>query len=84
MSLTVPITTADMSSGVTGYAPVSNNPPSMSATSSVVGGGTPVFGAQIGTPNNNISFGAAGWIAFGVILIYLLDRWGFRFAHVPV
>lgn len=85
MSLTVPITTADMTGGTTGYIPA---PEQMSA-----GGhgsvsnpmlGMPGISASVSSGSNNVSFAAAGWIAFGVIGLIALHQWGFRFAHVPL
>lgn len=77
MSLTVPITTAQMSSGVSGY---SATPEQM--TTGVIH--PPSVSASVASANNSISFAAAGWIGVGVLGIWALHKWGFRFAHVPV
>lgn len=77
MSLTVPITTAQMSSGVTGY---SGTPEQM--TTGVAQ--PPSVSASVSAGSNAVAFGAAGWVGAGAVVIYLLYKWGFRFAHVPV
>lgn len=80
MSLTVPITNSQMQSGISGFSP----PPSTGyAQSSMLNTG-PTVNASVGTESNHISFSAAGWIIFAVLLLFALDQWGFQFAHVPV
>lgn len=76
MSLTVPITTSEMHSGVSGY---SATPEQM--TTKVA---SPAIGASVSAANNSISFAAAGWIAFGLGLVYAVHKMGFRHTHVPV
>ena len=73
MSLVVPVTNTEMMSGVSSYSPTPSAAPAV-----------PGVSASVGTANNYVSFAAAGFVAFGVALVWALHVWGFRFAHVPV
>lgn len=79
MSLTTPITNADVSMGGqgSGYAPVPTEQPQFS------GGGSPslAVGAKVGS--QSVAFWAAGWLVLGILGVWALHEWGFRFAHVP-
>lgn len=78
MSLVVPITTGQMMAGAQAYQPGAEPPAAVTAASM-----SPSLSVGASAGNDKIAFAVAGWIAFGLVGIILLDKWGFKVAHVP-